>query len=104
MNKIHPSEVTAVLRDGINGSCAVRLCDPAWTWNGAYCNDVAFFFGDWRIEIFNDCGELDYVARCTAPDGRQAEFEDLFLEDNDPIDLLTDSEQGRLEAFLETVA
>jgi len=73
---ITPEEVAAVLRQVAHGEIPITLVEPAHAWTDIYAGDVAFTAGGWRIVIFNDCMQLDYVDSATAPDGRRADFED----------------------------
>jgi hypothetical protein len=44
---------------------------------------------------------VDYVDHAIAPDGREADFDDWWFVNNEPVDLLTDEEQTRLETLME---
>ena len=55
----------------------------------------------YKLIIFNDCNQVDYVDYAIAPDGREADFDDWWFVDEEPIDLLTDEEQTRLEILME---
>lgn len=35
----------------------------------------------WRLEVFDDCGQWDYVDSVVAPDGRELEFDDFIAAD-----------------------
>jgi hypothetical protein len=35
----------------------------------------------WKIVIFDDCGQMDYIDAVEAPDGRKANFDDWVTED-----------------------
>ena len=54
--------------------------------------------------IFNDCNQVDYVDSALAPDGRRGDFDDRWNVGEEPVDLLTDEEQTRLEALMEEAA
>lgn len=69
-------EIVSILRAAIAGKIAITCAGP--TWDEMYAGDVAFWFGDWRVEIFNDCDSFDYINRVDAPDGRSAVFEDWW--------------------------
>lgn len=55
----------------------------------------------YKLAIFNDCNQVDYVDSATAPDGRIADFDDWMIGNDEPVDLLTDEEQDRLEILME---
>lgn len=103
-NTLTAQEVADQLRKAIRGEIAFRLANPEWTWDRVYAGNCMFDVGDWRITIFNDCDECDYVAYAGAPDGRHARFEDWCREQPeaisfDPIDLLAHEELLRLEGM-----
>jgi hypothetical protein len=94
------SEIVSVLRDAIAGKLPVKPVGP--TWNEVYAGDVQFWFGDWKIEIFNDCDSFDYINSVEAPDGRRAVFEDWWGDREIPIcpeNQLTGDEIERLVEF-----
>lgn len=102
---IEAAEVAEVFRGALRGEIAVKLAGER-SWEDVWCGDVEFIFGDWRITIFNDVMELDYVDHAVAPDGRTVEYEDWFNDENqgaDPVDLLTLDEQRALEKLLDGV-
>ena len=105
--RITRQEVADVLKAAVAGEIPVRLVNPEQTWHVVYAGNMDFMLGDWRITIFNDCDELDYIDSVKAPDGREAEFEDLNGEDpvtsayGDPLGLLSDDEWRMFEIILE---
>ena len=95
-------EIVSVLREAIAGTLQVRPVDP--TWHEVYAGDITFWFGDWKIEIFNDCDSFDYINSVEAPDGRRAVFEDWWGEREIPIcpeNQLSNAEYERLTELLE---
>lgn len=103
MGEIPVGEIVSVLRQAIAGDLRVRCVGP--TWNEVYAGDVVFWFGDWRIEIFNDCDSFDYINAVEAPNGRKAVFEDWWGDREVPIcpeNQLTESEWERLTELLES--
>lgn len=76
-------EVIDVIKDAVNGK--VPIVPVRIEWNAQWCGDVPFMLGDWRIEFYNDCDELDYVERVAAPDGRTGEYNDW---EHDPIETM----------------
>lgn len=75
-------EIVAVLRAAISGSVLIKCVGP--TWNEVYAGDVAFWFGEWKIEIFNDCDSFDYINSVESADGRKAVFEDWWADKEVP--------------------
>lgn len=64
------------------------------TWHEVFTGNVAFIACDWRIVVFNDCGEYDYIDLVVAPDGRVGDYDDW-----DPEPLLEDeAKQAAVEA------
>jgi hypothetical protein len=49
-------------------------------YNGCY--DISTSHG-WRIQAYDDCGEIDYIEEITAPDGRSLSFEEISDEVQD---------------------
>ena len=96
---IQAEEIAEVFRQALRGEIAVKV-EGDKSWSDVYCGNVEFMFGDWRIVVFNDCWEFDYVDEVTAPDGRHAEFDDWGL-DADPIALLTMEELAAMENLVE---
>lgn len=98
-------EIVSVLRGAIAGTLPVRPSGP--TWHEVYAGDVSFWFGDWKIEIFNDCDSFDYINSVDAPDGRRAVFEDWWGDREIPIcpeNQLSADELSRLEELMENAA
>ena len=96
---IPAEEVAEVFRQALRGEITVKV-EGDKSWSDVYCGDVEFMFGDWRIVVFNDCWEFDYVSRATAPDGRTVKFVDWQLDD-DPVALLTQEELAAMEFLIE---
>lgn len=99
--QVTQGEVVAIFRSVLAGESEARLEFPD-AWNYIYAGDVDVFVDGWRIVIFNDCAELDYVDSATAPDGRTADYDDWGFDRN-PIALLTPEEAGRFERILESL-
>lgn len=103
MGEIPVDEIVFVLRQAIAGDLRVKCVGP--TWNEVYAGDVSFWFGDWKIEVFNDCDSFDYINAVEAPDGRKAVFEDWWSDREVPTcpeNQLTSSEWERLAELLES--
>lgn len=103
MGEILVNEIVSLLRQAIAGDLRVKCVGP--TWNEVYAGDVWFWFGDWKIEVFNDCDSFDYINAVEAPDGRKAAFEDWWADREVPIcpeSKLSASEWGRLAELLES--
>lgn len=68
---IPEDEVLAVLDAVDRGEVTTLEADRAACADG-YCGDFWFTLSNgWRVSVFNDCGEWDYVSTVVAPDGRQ---------------------------------
>jgi hypothetical protein len=103
MTTIPAIEVAEVFRQSLRGEIAVKLIGDT-SWRGMGSGNVEYSFGAWRITLFNDAMDLDYVDSVVAPDGRTAEYEDWFKPDHigaDPVDLLTNAERNALESLIE---
>jgi hypothetical protein len=95
---ISAEEIAEVFRQALRGEIAV-IIEGDESWGDIYCGDVAFSFGGWRMTVFNDCGEFDYVSTVLAPDDREGEFDDWWP--HNPVDLLTQEELAQMEALVE---
>lgn len=96
-------EIVSILRQAISGALPVRCFGP--TWNDTYAGDVVFWFGGWKIEIFNDCDSFDYINAVESPDGRKAVFEDWYGDREMPIcpeNQLSEGEIAKMTELLET--
>lgn len=79
--KIESKEVTEILRKVGNGELIPTLENPAHNWQDIYAGEVVFNVGDWKIGVFNDCNEFDYIDFAVSPDGRRSGFEDWIEND-----------------------
>jgi hypothetical protein len=70
-------DVAAVLRRWARGETVAASRQSRWNDSAIPTYDVE----GWRIQFFNDCGDLDYLDEVTAPDGREAEFGDWKDDD-----------------------
>lgn len=102
--RIDSTEVAELFRSAMRGAIAVKLTGSR-SWADVYCGNVEFSFGTWRVTLFNDVMELDYVDSVVAPDGRTAEYDDWFKSPlgMDPTDHLNRGERIALEAILEAL-
>ena len=101
-SSIEAIEVAELLRDVINKNISIKLCDPCFTWEEANGN-IGVKINGYTITIFNDSGELDYIDSAISPDGREGDFDywtEHASERKDPVDLLTEEEQSKLELKL----
>ena len=95
------AEVTALLRDAIDGKVELRLKDPRRPWILVAAGEVAVLAGGWELVIFALDASVDHVVRAAAPDGRRAAFADWLARDGaNPLDPLDDSEIVELERLL----
>lgn len=86
-------EVADLLRRVGRGEVAVKLADFGWPWNRVYAGNVEFAIAGYRVVIFNDCDELDYVDSVITPDDRTGDFEDWYRNGEEPVSLLTEAEK-----------
>lgn len=96
-------EIAAVLRQVGRGEIAVKLVDSGWPWNRVYAGNVAFEIAGYRLVIFNDCDELDYIDSVVTPDDRVGDFEEWYINGEEPVSLLTEAEQQAIVARLRVV-
>jgi len=76
------AEVAHQLRRALAGEVPIRLANPRFTWDLAYCTNCRVFVGDWEFIFYNDAGCLDYIDTVIAPDGRWAQFRDFWDGEN----------------------
>ena len=98
-------EIVERLRGAIAGELPIQCVGP--TWHDVYAGDVAFWIGDWKVEVFNDCDSFDYINSVEAPDGRKAVFEDWWGDRETPIcpeNQLSQDELSKLEELMEAAA
>ncbi len=68
---IPEDEVLAVLDAVDRGEVTTLEADRTACADG-YCGDFWFTLSNgWRVAVFNDCDEWDYVSHVVAPDGRE---------------------------------
>jgi hypothetical protein len=96
---ISMKEAADILRKAISGELPLVSVAGKGKWQEGYCGNFEFTIGDWTFIFFNDCDELDYVDKVTAPDGRIAEFDDWCTDEliGCPFNDLTDAEMAKLE-------
>lgn len=82
-------EVTAVLRRMLT-----TTVDGHWN----HWGDVKFLCAGWKVTLFVDDGELDYVDAVTADDGRCGDYDDWVVN---PLWLLSAAERDALKTRLE---
>lgn len=70
----------------------MKLIDPRCTWNWVYAGNVKFEIAGYRVVIFNDCDQLDYVDSVVTPDDRTGDFEDWYNQGEEPVSLLAEAE------------
>lgn len=68
---IPEDEVLAVL-DAVDRGEVTTLEADRIACEGGYCGDYWFTLSNgWRVAVFNDCDEWDYVSHVVAADGRE---------------------------------
>lgn len=92
------SEIAELFRKVIRGEASI--VPDNWSWDWVWCGNFYCTIDGYKVVIFNDCGELDYVDSATAPDGRTGDFD--HWEHDQPVELLTGEESGAMELALET--
>lgn len=68
---IPDEEIIAVLDAADRGEVEIRPVG-ATNWMEQYCGIMEFHLGNgWKLGVFNDCCEWDYIEWIQAPDGRR---------------------------------
>ena len=71
LRQIHSKEVTL--------ECRMDLSPQI-----IYCGDVEYHVSNgWRIRIFNDCGDWDFIDSVFSPDGRIWQYNDIYKHDDE---------------------
>jgi hypothetical protein len=104
MPAIPATEIADLLRAVARGERVAQLADRNFSWDGVYAGDVAFKISGYRIVIFNDCDEVDYVDSAVSPDRRMSDSDDWMAAGGDPIDLLEQEEREALLRVLKKIA
>jgi hypothetical protein len=97
--KIPGQEIAELFRRALRGEVKIFTVGASWT--DIYASNVEVRIGGYKLVIFNDCNQVDYVDSAITPDGREGDFDDWFFSDTEPVDLLNDEEQTRLETLME---
>ena len=97
--KIPGQEIAELFRRALRGEVKIFTVGASWT--DIHASNVEVRIDGYKLVIFNDCNQVDYVDHAIAPDGREADFDDWWFVNNEPVDLLTDDEQTRLETLME---
>lgn len=99
-HQVSGQEIADLLRQVGQGEMTVKLVDPRCTWERVYAGNVAFEIAGYRVVIFNDCDELDYIDSVVTPDDRIGDFEAWYVNGEEPVSLLTEAEKQAIVARL----
>ena len=99
VNALSTEQIVKHLRAAIAGGVSITLAfDQARTFNEVYCGHVALQIGDWRVIVFNDCDQLDYIDQIESPDGDWDYDSGVSdIDTDDPFELLTEAEFSSLD-------
>jgi hypothetical protein len=86
MERVSRQEVIELLRRVGAGEVEPRLVVAARPWWEVYAGNVEYMVDGWRVEVFNDCNDWDYIDRVVAPDGRDGEYDDWAVSYDDAPD------------------
>ncbi len=67
------------------------------SWRDVWSGNVAFTAAGWRVVMFLDCGELDYIDCAQGPDGQLFSFDSAYVH---PLDMLSRFELEALTRVL----
>jgi hypothetical protein len=98
--QVRGQEIADLLRQVGRGEVAARLVEPGCSWEQVYVGNVEFDISGYRVVIFNDCDELDYVDSVVTPDDRVGDFEEWYYQGEEPVGLLTEAEQAAIVSKL----
>jgi hypothetical protein len=72
--RISDDEMLAALTEADEGRVSVETVDDD-DWQAQYSGIMEFRLGNgWKLAVFNDCYEWDYIEWVESPDGRCEEF------------------------------
>jgi hypothetical protein len=77
-------EVAEILRKIGDGEITPRIAEGHPGWQELFSGNVHFDAGGWRIVVFVDCDDWDYVDSVFSPDGRIGKFEDWCAPVDEP--------------------
>ncbi len=90
------NEVANVLKNIAAGKTKI---DKSSEWG--YCTDLSIEAAGYKITIFIDCDEVDYVDIATTPDGTDVTFEQWHEDTGiNPMDMLSETEKDQLQDVL----
>ena len=46
---------------------------------GQFC-DIHYEIDGWKIAVFDDCGDFDYIDHAISPDGDRIEFDEMYAD------------------------
>lgn len=76
MATLTEDEVDALLRRLVAGEITWEA--DRFGWSATYCGNVGFVTSDgWKVVVFNDCDEFDYIDSVESPDGRTISYDDM---------------------------
>ena len=100
-----PGEVVAdILRRAMRSEVPAKSDRPGTTWDSVYIGHFLLRIEGHLIVIFNDADEVDYVECVEWSDGRLGHFDDWSEKNEQPFDLLNETEWDFFQKWIRTVA
>jgi hypothetical protein len=96
-------EVVAVLRRILSGDAVPQLVSPKSGWKHLFHSIGVVAVDGWIIHAFKRNEGVKHVDKAIAPDGRTGNFDLFEAREGNPLDLLEDDEQDRLDGIIENM-
>lgn len=84
----HIEEVFKLLDMVVTGEKQIYVCgsnEDEWDngndWDDTYAGNVCFAIDDYKIVIFNDCDQIDYIESIILPNGSIIKYDDISPHD-----------------------
>lgn len=94
---MHPDEATYIIL-GIESGLLAFTIAPGYYWDGRKTVSFEILCKGYTINIFVDAGELDYIDKIKAPDGRYGGYDNWLVREDyiEPLERLSDQQLHNL--------
>jgi len=99
-DQVGVAEAVALLRRVISGEVRIRLARP---WREVIHTLGQFEIDGWKLIAFKRSHGVKYLDSAVAPDGRTGTYDSWEAREGNPVHLLADDEQDRLDDIIEGI-
>jgi hypothetical protein len=99
-DEVGVAEAMALLRRAISGESRIEIERP---WREVFHSLGKFEIDGWKLLAFKRNRGIKYLDRAVAPDGRMGTYDSWTAREGNPIHLLTDDEQDKLDDLIEGI-